>query len=204
MVAAHFTGISDRPEHIAGIIGNLQAEAGQALCPFQQQVSNQVGIGLMQWSFGRRTALENFMWANGVAPSEFVAEMNKHLSGICGSPQVAHPPALLNRVLELQINFMFHEFRTTERGYMNFVNFPVNRTGVQGARSYAELFCSIALRPGDGGPTNNILDEGVLAALQASPYVGGVGQLNRISYSNLNGRRNNAERIYQQFLVNHR
>jgi len=201
---AHFRGISDRPEHIAGIIGNLQAEAGQALCPFQQQVSNQVGIGIMQWSFGRRTNMETYLWSNGVGLTEFITEVNKHTTHVCNNPQAVHPPALLDRVLQLQVNFMFQEFRTTERGYMNYIDFPVNRTGIPGARSYAELFCSLSLRPGDGGPTNNILDEGVLEALQASPYAGGAGQLNRMSYSNLNGRRNNAERVFQQFLTNHR
>jgi len=205
IVRAHFRGISDRPEHIAGIIGNLQSEAGTTLCPFQQQVSNQAGIGLMQWSFGRRTALETYMWNNGISQEQFQIEMNKHLTSICTGPG-NHPQAFLDRILEMQINFMFHELRnTSERLYMNYIDFPIDKTGVDGARAYAELFCSLALRPGLGvGEINNIQDEGVIQALEASPYVGGAGRLDRISYSALEARRTRAENVYRQFLTNHR
>ena len=185
----------------------MQAEAGSSLCPFQQETSNQVGLGLMQWSRGRRTALENFMWSNGVSSEQFRAEMNRHThvdpsTGrqlVCSNPG-AHPQAFLDRVLELQVRFMFYELSyTTERTYMNYINYPINKSGTAGVRSYAELFCVLALRPGSGvGEINNIQDLGVQNALQASSY--GTG---RISYSNLNGRRNNAERVFQQFLTSH-
>jgi len=205
IVAQSFRGISDRPEHIAGIIGNLQSEAGPGLCPFQQELGgSRAGLGLMQWSFGRRTALENFMWSNGICHVSFHHEMNKHITGVCSNPRGEHPTALLDRVLEVQISFMFHELQhTSERLYMDYVNFPVNRTGVAGARAYAELFCAISLRPSAGwGDTNNIQDEGVINALRDSPYAGGRGNLNRISYSGLAARRNRAEQVYLQFLGN--
>jgi hypothetical protein len=211
IVATQFPGISDRPEHIAGIVGNLQSEAGPALCPFQIQVSNHRGLGLMQWtdptaSGGRRTELEKYMWQSGISQEEFYTEMNKHLTWYCGNPQHLHPPELLDRVLEVQINFMFHEFRTTsERLYLNYIDFPDSRTGIAGARAYAELFCSLALRPGPGASDiNDIQDEGVIRALQASPFVGGAGRLDRISYSALGVRRNRAEAVYIQYLANHR
>jgi hypothetical protein len=66
----------------------------------------------MQWSFSRRTDLENFMWENGISQEEFEEEMNKHLTSyVC--PPGNHPQELLDRVLEIQINFMFHELRNT-------------------------------------------------------------------------------------------
>jgi len=205
IVTAQFRGISNRPEHIAGIIGNLQAEAGSTLCPFQQQVSNQVGLGLMQWSYGRRTSLENFMWSNGISQDLFYEEMNKHITSYCRGPQ-NHPPAFLDRVLEVQIRFMFHELANTwERFYLDFVDFPMDRVGIAGARAYAELFCVLALRPGPGvGDINNIQDPGVEMALTASLFEGGPGNLNRISYSGLNTRRNNAEAVFRWYLTNHR
>jgi len=202
MASAHFKGISDRPEHIAGIIGNLQSEAGSTLCPFQQELGNyRAGLGLMQWSYGRRTALESFMWSNGVSPEQFQTEMNKHLTGICTDPVRNHPSALLDKVLQLQINYMFHELtNTSERLYMSYINHPTSRTGSAGARAYAELFCVVVLRPGSGtGENNNIQDEGVQDALRASPYAGGIGELNRISYSGLSVRRDRAAQVYQQF-----
>ncbi|MDR2591028.1 MAG: DUF4214 domain-containing protein [Oscillospiraceae bacterium] len=204
IVRANFIGISDRPEHIAGIIGNLQAEAGNTLCPFQQEVVAKVGIGLMQWSWGRRTSVENYMWANGISQEAFEAEMNKHLNGICTNPRHVHPIDFLDHVIQVQIDFMFHELRnTSERSYMNYINHPTNQTGIAGARAYAELFCAISLRPSSGvGEINDIQDEGVIEARLSSPYNIG-SNLGRISFSRLSVRRNNAENIFQTFLRNH-
>lgn len=213
IVKQHFNGISDRPEHIAGIIGNLQSEAGPALCPFQVQISNQQGLGLMQWtnpgggSTGRRTSLENFMWASGINREQFTIEMNKHLNHVCSSP-CPHPPEFLNRVLEVQIDFMFHELKNTWEGqYMGYINYPSNRVGVAGARAYAELFCALALRPGTGREgIDNIQDAGVRNARQAWGTRNGVSatERDRISFSNLDGRRNRAEQVFLEFQRNHR
>jgi len=203
IASGNFNGISNRPEHIAGIVGNMQGEVGLALCPFQQELqNNQRGLGLMQWTGGRRTNLENFMWNNNITQSQFRTEMNKHLTETCRDPQGNHPSTLLNRVIDVQIRFMFHELQnTSERAYVDFINSPTNRSGVAGARAYAELFCALNLRPSVGwGDTNNVTDPGVLEALRASNHVGGPGQLNNISYNNLSGRRNNAERLYREFI----
>jgi len=156
----------------------------------------------MQWTGGRRTSLESFMWSNGINQTHFITEMNKHLTEVCRNPHGNHPAAILNRAVDVQVSFFFHELRnTSERVYINFVDFPSVRTGVAGARAYAELFCALNLRPGPGwGDTNNILDPGVLAALQASNHVGGPGMLDRISYNNLSGRRNNAENLFRTFV----
>lgn len=201
IVRADVKGISDRPEHIAGIIGNLQSEAGVALCPFQQEVCAKQGLGLMQWSFQRRTDLESFMWNNGINQTAFTAEMNKHLNNICNNVSV-HPTDLLDRVLDVQIRFMFHELTNTwERFYLNYVDHPTNRTGVAGARSYAELFCVLSLRPGSGSGTNDdIQDAGVQRARRESDF-GGRGTLDRISFSGLATRRNRAAAVYEQFVA---
>ena len=201
IVAQQVPGISDRPAHIAGIIGNMQVEAGVALCPFQQQTSgSRAGIGLMQWSHGRRTNLENFMWRNGVCQEEFTRERNRHLNSTCTSTCI-HPTGLHNRVLELQVQFMFYELRNTgERQYLNFINSPSSTTGIAGARAYAELFCALALRPGSGRANgrDDIIDEGVIGARRASQF-GGAGNLDRTSFSALQLRRDRAEQVFRQF-----
>ena len=142
--------------------------------------------------------LENYMFSRGVTREEFTEEMNKHLrSYVC--PPGNHPHALTNRVLELQVSFMIHELRNTwERQYMNFIDFPESKTGVSGARAYAELFCALALRPGDGGPTNTVEDPGVQNAIRASLWP------NRTSFSALSIRRDRAETVYRFFLANSR
>jgi len=203
IVAQEMPGISDRPEHIAGIIGNMQVEIGLTLCPFQQQAGGtRAGIGLLQWQHGRRTNLENFMWRNGISQEEFRREMNRHLNTTCTSTCI-HPPELLNRVLELQVQFMIYELRNTgERQYMNFIDSPSNTTGIAGARAYAELFCVIALRPGSGRANgyDDIIDEGVLDARRRSQF-GGAGNLDRTSFSRLQLRRDRAEQAFNQFHV---
>jgi len=198
---AGFSGISDRPEHIAGIIGNMMSEAGLSLCPFQIQVSNHRGLGLMQWtnasgsSSGRRTEMENFMWNSGIPQDAFINEMNKHLTRYCNHPSSLHPPDLLDRVLDIQVQFMFYELRNTwERQYMDYTNYPAGITGVEGARAYAELFCALSVRPGDGGIYNTVEDYSVLDALKSSPWS------HRTSYSALALRRDRAEVIYLAYL----
>jgi len=207
IVTADFRGISDRPEHVAGIVGNLMSEAGPSLCPFQIQVSNHAGLGLMQWTGrpGRRTDFENYMWSRGISEEAFYTEVRRHDTWYCNNPAM-HPVELHDRVLQVQIDFMFHELRNTwERQYMGFIDFPTDRTGVAGARAYAELFCSLALRPGVGRTDNDaIRDLGVQTALMASPFVGGSGRLDRISYSGLAVRRDRAETAYLYFINNHR
>jgi len=165
----------------------------------------------MQWTDplpgpgGRRTNLEAYMWNNGISQEQFVEEMNKHLTAYCSSsnPAHQHDAEFAKKVTQVQINFMFHEFRTSESAYIGHINSVENKTDAAGARAYAELFCALSLRPGADPRPGDILDTGVLNALRASPHVGGVGQLNRITFSGLNERRTSAETVYRQFLANH-
>ena len=48
---------------VAGIMGNMQAESG--FNPNIIEHGNGIGFGLCQWSYGRRTALENFAASKG-------------------------------------------------------------------------------------------------------------------------------------------
>ena len=199
--AANFSGISDRPEHIAGIIGNLQAE-NYNFCPFRQQPDNtRAGLGILQWQGDRRNALVNYMWSNGISQVQFVSEMNRHTDGNCYCWQI---PDFRDRVLEVQVNFLLHELRTSENHYLEYLNSPSNRTGYPGARAYAELFCVMVVRPGVGiGAINNVVDPGVREALQMSPFVGGPGELNRVSFSMLDARREYSANTFWRYLDIH-
>ena len=154
----------------------------------------------MQWSHGRRTELEQYMWRNGISQADFTREMNKHLLSYCSDTTI-HPQDLLDKVLVVQIDFMFHELKnTSERQYVNVIDFPTDKTGVAGARAYAELFCALALRPSPGRDNglDDLLDEGVIEARRLSLY-GGAGILDRISFNGLAVRRDRAEQIFRQF-----
>ncbi len=60
-----YKGLSDAAT--AGILGNIQAESG--MDPGIVEMGSGIGYGLIQWSFGRRTALEQAAAAQGVDPS---------------------------------------------------------------------------------------------------------------------------------------
>jgi len=207
---ANFDGVSNRPEHIAGIIGNLYRErsgpnSGSWIpCPFQELGTGvNAGIGIMQWSpLARRTALENYMWRNGINEQTFITEMNRCSVGDaqCSIYNHAHNITIYNRVLEVQVNYIIHEMRTSERHYMDHINAPSNRTGRAGASSYSELFCALFVRPGAGiGPNNEIRDPGVRQALRGTQFY-----QNRYSYDGLAMKRNMAESTYANFALFHR
>ncbi len=52
----------------AGAMGNIQAESG--FNPGVEEHANGVGFGLCQWSYGRRTQLENYAASKGVSASD--------------------------------------------------------------------------------------------------------------------------------------
>lgn len=60
-----YKGLSDAAA--AGVLGNIQAESG--FNPGIEEIANGIGYGLIQWSFGRRTALEDAAAKAGVDPS---------------------------------------------------------------------------------------------------------------------------------------
>lgn len=59
-----YKGLSDAAA--AGVLGNIYAESG--FNPDIEEIANGIGYGLIQWSFERRTALENAAAAAGVDP----------------------------------------------------------------------------------------------------------------------------------------
>ncbi len=61
-----YKGLSDAAA--AGVLGNIQAESG--FKPGIEEIANGIGYGLIQWSFGRRDALEKAASERGVSPSD--------------------------------------------------------------------------------------------------------------------------------------
>ena len=65
-IALKAEGYSD--EAVAGVMGNISGESG--FNSGAVEGGSGIGFGLCQWSFGRRTALENFAASRGVDPSD--------------------------------------------------------------------------------------------------------------------------------------
>lgn len=54
----------------AAVMGNMYTETGGSFSGDQHEAGNDIGYGLAQWSFGRRTNLEAFAEQKGVPPSD--------------------------------------------------------------------------------------------------------------------------------------
>lgn len=75
------TGNSEPPialpltaEQAAGVMGNIQSESG--FDPGIQEHGSGIGFGLIQWSFGRRTELEQAARAKGVPASDLAFQLD--------------------------------------------------------------------------------------------------------------------------------
>lgn len=187
-VQANVPGLSERPEVIAGIMGNIVAESGT--CPFKEEATTAVnkGLGIVQWTGGRRTNVENFMYLNGVDQSKFEAEIHTT------SKKCAHDAAFMRTVTMVQVNYIVWELQNTWKDYLKYLDTVTNKTGEAGARAYAELFCAAFERPTTGTAADAIQDDGVRA------YVAKIGGTS--TYSGLNRRRNTAAEYYQKFGTN--
>lgn len=65
-------GFSD--EATAGILGNFMHESGMQ--PDVKEIGNNIGYGLAQWSFERRTNLENWAKENNLDVKTLTAQLN--------------------------------------------------------------------------------------------------------------------------------
>lgn len=65
-------GLSDL--HAAAIMGNIQHESG--FDPSAIEAGNGIGLGLCQWSYGRRDQLEAYAAALGKPPSDLLTQLN--------------------------------------------------------------------------------------------------------------------------------
>lgn len=62
------------PVQTAGIMGNMYAESG--FDPEAVEHGSGIGLGLCQWSYGRREALENFASSQGKSPGDLEVQLD--------------------------------------------------------------------------------------------------------------------------------
>ena len=62
------------PVQTAGIMGNMYAESG--FDPEAVEHGSGIGLGLCQWSYGRREALENFAASQGKSPGDLEVQLD--------------------------------------------------------------------------------------------------------------------------------
>ncbi len=98
------------PQQAAGIAGNLQFESG--LDPGIQETGNGIGFGLAQWSFDRRTQLEDYAASQGKPVSD----------------------------MGTQLNFLWKELNTTENATLQAFNGDKSMSATQAADTFYDKF----------------------------------------------------------------
>lgn len=179
-VRAGISGVSDKPEVIAGILGNFMQETGGGTYNFEVMGYGNGFYGMWcESNAGLRTAIRDAGLGDLWYPY-----FNRNLSFDVERQGVAvQLQWLTTGSTESWVNF-----------FMSNVANVTNQTGVAGARAYAELFCVCVERCVYG--SDSVEDPGVYRAM--TRYYGGTVY----QYQQLNTRRNYAERVYNEFYAN--
>jgi hypothetical protein len=78
------------PEQTAGLMGNIQQESG--FRPEAVEGGNGIGFGIVQWSFGRRTAVEAAAQKQGVPATSLAFQLEYMFQESNGRKAVKHAP----------------------------------------------------------------------------------------------------------------
>ena len=115
------SGLSDRPEAIAGILGNMQQESG--LNPFAKNGGG--CVGLIQWC--GKPAFKAFMANKGFDDSYF---------GKSGADEET-----VNAAISAELEYLFGNYGLGNASrFISRLGVPTNKSGTMGARAYADLF----------------------------------------------------------------
>ena len=144
-------GISDKPEIIAGILGNMQQESG-----FDPFIRNGGGcLGLIQWCPLHKD-FHSQMKSKGY-------DKYYHKTG---TQPVTDDESIIDGAIEFELNFLFNS--GDWQSFLNGLDAPQNKAGTDGARAYADLFLIKVERAVGGSDT--IEDPGVRSIAPSTKY----------------------------------
>ena len=166
---ANIPNVSNRPELIAGIIGNCQQESYASI-----DVLGQGGLYCGPWCESN-SAFRSYMTGNGFTFHAYTPN-----AGIQAAP-IPYAFTWLTEQHPSWVNWLY--------GVIDQVQ---NKSGVEGARAYAELFCVCIERCINGA--YSVEDPGVYKIMRN--YYGGAVY----TYQHLARRRDNAAAIYREFM----
>lgn len=152
--SANIPGISDKPEVIAGILGNLAAESGTGMDPFIKGPGGR--IGLIQTNNA-----ELIKRLTDAGLSKYF-----HSSGTKSTA----PQDAVDKGIQITLDWLIKDdafagqFKSNKYSFYNNLNEPANKTGTAGAQSYAELWLVTIERAVNG--SDHISDPGVQKVVQ--------------------------------------
>lgn len=151
------SGLSDRPEAIAGVLGNMATETGNTFNPFIQNSGGCTGI--IQWCKGS--------WNDGFFSYMTNRGFDKYYYK--GSqPNIDESIISEGIVAELDFLFKGGSGGVTASKYIANLNVPSSKSGTQGARAYSDLFL-VTVENAFGG-SDSLEDPGVKSIAGYSTY----------------------------------
>lgn len=152
IVGLGISGLSDRAEAIAGVLGNMSVESG-----FNPFIQNSIGCtGIIQWCRGS--------WNDGF----FSYMRNKGFSDYFGTSSAS--ASVINDGILAELDFLFKDGSggVTAANYIARLDAPENKSGVSGARAYSDLFLVTVENAFGGG--GFLEDAGVISIAGHSTY----------------------------------
>ena len=174
-IQAGIPGVSDKPEVVAGIIGNMMQETGGGTYDLMILGCGNGYYGpWCESNSGFRSAVEaaGYSWYS-------------YYGGTRSANETDAIPTVFQWLTQDSSSYV--------DWFATVLSSPTNQSGTAGARSYAELFC-VCIERCVGGE-GSIEDPGVYKAM--TDYYGGTVY----TYQDLETRRSNAERVYNEFYV---
>ncbi|MBQ3413422.1 hypothetical protein IJH33_01035 [Candidatus Saccharibacteria bacterium] len=168
-------GLSDNPAVISGIIGNMWNETGGTYNPFIVSKINGA-TGLIQWmNASYNTGFFAYMKEKNL-DQYFSTERDPNLD-----------EAIIDLGIQAEMDFLFANGTggVIAKPFVDAIDVPVNKTGIAGARAYADLWLVTVEKAVNGDSA--IEDPGVAAIATANTYQGAAA------------RREHAETIYNQY-----
>ena len=201
-VQAGIPGLSDNPAAIAGIMGNFYDESGYN--PFMIGSSGgYYGLYMLQSPQGPQMARNITSAIGGRNLFRFWGwwgsntEVDSDLEGAGVSKSE------VDTAIKMELDYLMNELATFE-GFKNNLDAVANKTGEEGAASYAELFMVTVERavslPGSKyyGVSQAVEDPSVWNYVMNKLYTSGKYHSSSLRYQHIKHRRENARNIYNR------
>ncbi len=95
----------------AGVLGNIQSESG--FSPTRTEDGNNIGWGLVQWSFGRRTKVMHTIRANAPSLAKYLDNPGAYGGAVSESTGFRHPDVSEqdnNEFLKQEVDYLYTEY----------------------------------------------------------------------------------------------
>jgi|GEM_PF-3093700 len=202
-VQAGIPGLSDNPAAIAGIMGNFYDESGYN--PFMiGSTGSYYGLYMLQSPQGPQMA-RNITSTIGRNHFKFWGWWGSYDEVDSDLSNAGITQSEIDTAIKIELDYMMNELSHFD-GFKNNLDIVTNKTGEDGAASYAELFMVTVERavslPGSKyyGVSQAVEDANVWNYVMNSLYTSGKYHSSSLRYQHISHRRKNAKEIYNRLM----